>query len=126
MKLRVRDNSLRFRLAKSEIAKLHEDGRVEASTQFPGGVQLQYAVVLSRSAQEMTASFEEGVLQVELPEGPAIQWALSDEISLQGEASLDEGGLSILVEKDFACLTPREGEDESDLYPHPMTGQATC
>lgn len=126
MKLRIRDNSLRFRLAKSEIAKLHEDGLVEASTQFPGGAQLQYAVELSPSAQAMAASFEEGVLRVVLPRAPGMEWALSDEISLQGEASLDEGRLSILIEKDFACLTPREGEDESDLYPHPMTGQATC
>jgi hypothetical protein len=31
--------------------------------------------------------------------------------------------LGILVEKDFACLAPREGEDESDMYPHPEAKQ---
>jgi hypothetical protein len=27
--------------------------------------------------------------------------------------------LRIVVEKDFACLTAREGEDESDNFPNP-------
>ena len=126
MKLRVRDNSLRFRLAKSEVAALQEEGHVIASTQFPGGARLEYVVELNPSARAMSASFADGVLRVVLPEESGRNWASSDEISLQGEAALDDGGLGILVEKDFACLTPREGEDESDLYPHPQTGQATC
>jgi hypothetical protein len=27
--------------------------------------------------------------------------------------------LQILVEKDFACLTPRKGEDDGDAFPNP-------
>jgi hypothetical protein len=34
--------------------------------------------------------------------------------------------LRILVEKDFACLAPREGEDESDMFPNPLSGKETC
>jgi len=126
VKLRVRDNSLRFRLSKGEVAALQDNGQVMASTQFPGGAQLQYVVELSQAATTMTASFADGLLRVALPEAAGSAWALSEEISLQGAAALGEGELSILVEKDFACLTPREGEDESDLYPHPLTGQANC
>ncbi len=41
-----------------------------------------------------------------------------------GGRDVDDGdSLKILVEKDFACLAPREGEDESDMYPHPLEGQ---
>jgi hypothetical protein len=34
--------------------------------------------------------------------------------------------LKILVEKDFACLAPREGEDESDMFPHPKAATDGC
>ncbi len=33
---------------------------------------------------------------------------------------------SSLVEKDFACLAPREDEDETDMYPHPLAGKESC
>ena len=40
---------------------------------------------------------------------------------------LDDGEkLSILIEKDFACLAPRAGEDEADMYPHPNVDSAEC
>jgi hypothetical protein len=46
---------------------------------------------------------------------------------MSGEQVLDDGAkLTILVEKDFACLTPREGEDESDMFPNPDDDGAKC
>ena len=45
-------------------------------------------------------------------------------MSIAAVETLDDGDLlKILVEKDFACLAPREGEDETDMYPHPQEGQ---
>ena len=29
-------------------------------------------------------------------------------------------------EKDFVCLTGRDDEDESDMYPHPHAGEESC
>jgi hypothetical protein len=126
VKLRIRDNSLRLRLAKSEVASLDAGGAVEASIEFPGGVQLGYSACLLREAPAMTASFRDNVLCVAIPEDMGRAWAQSEEISLFGVVELNDAELTILVEKDFACLTPREGEDESDLYPHPEQGQAAC
>ena len=40
-------------------------------------------------------------------------------MSLRGEQSLGDGTLSLLIEKDFKCLTPREGEDEYDGFANP-------
>ena len=43
------------------------------------------------------------------------------------EAPLVDGDkLRILVEKDFVCLTGREDEDESDMYPHPKADEQSC
>ena len=59
-----------------------------------------------------------------LPEAEVRQWASTEQVSIAANETLDDGDLlKILVEKDFACLAPREGEDESDIFPHPQEGQ---
>ena len=59
-------------------------------------------------------------MTVRLPETAVLVWATTDQVSISGEQLLnDEDAVSILVEKDFACLAPREDEDETDMYPHP-------
>jgi hypothetical protein len=64
---------------------------------------------------------------VRLPESLVLSWAATEQVSMAGEQALDEGRvLQILVEKDFACLAPREGEDESDMFPHPEADSASC
>jgi len=48
-------------------------------------------------------------------------------VSISGEQVLADGDqLKILVEKDFVCLTNREDEDESDMYPHPEADKVKC
>ena len=55
-----------------------------------------------------------------------LAWATTEQVSIQGEQMLDDGGkLKILVEKDFVCLTGRDDEDESDMYPHPEADSGT-
>ena len=102
---------------------LRAEGRVTAATAFPGGARLEYAVDCDEEIAELTATIRDGTVTVHLPARQAREWADSDEVSLRGDAEASDGHtLSILVEKDFACLAPREGEDESDMYPHPQAG----
>ncbi len=62
-----------------------------------------------------------------LPETAVLAWATTDQVSIHGEQVLADGEkLKILVEKDFVCLTGRDDEDESDMYPHPGAGTETC
>ena len=57
-----------------------------------------------------------------LPETSVLAWAMTEQVSIRGEQPLVEGEkLAILIEKNFACLAPREGEDESDMYLHPQS-----
>jgi hypothetical protein len=64
---------------------------------------------------------------VRLPETTVLAWASSEQVSIEGEQVLADGAkLKILVEKDFVCLTGRDDEDESDMYPHPEAGKAHC
>ena len=94
---------------------------------FAADSRLVYCVESSPACVDPAARFVDGELLVRLPEAIVVQWADSDEISIEATQSLDDGdSLKILIEKDFACLTPREGEDESDLYPHPQEGETNC
>ena len=126
MKLRIRDNSLRLRLERGEVAALRDQQQVAASTGFANGAVFSYRVESSRASQDLEAVYENNALIVRIPAATVHAWADSGQISIQGEQELPEGEfLAILVEKDFACLAPRDGEDESDMYPHPEAGNTT-
>lgn len=126
MKLRILDDSLRLRLPHSDIARLRAHGRVEAAIHFgPGPRQrLVYALVVSPTAQRMSAVITEGEIAVHLPAQLAHEWIETDEVGLRGEQSVGEGRtLSLLIEKDFKCVVPREGEGEYDGFANP---NASC
>ena len=127
MKLRIRDNSLRFRLTRSEVDTLRDDGLVDAKVNFSGGAMISYVVESSAAVLKPTADFVNNQFQIRIPESTIKAWANSDRVSISADEALDGGDvLTLLVEKDFACLAPREGEDETDMFPHPNEGQETC
>lgn len=124
MKLRIRDNSVRLRLTRGEVDQLRDTGLVNARTEFPGGRDFQYIVESSPASVKPGAFLSECVITVRLPETTVLAWANSEQVSIKGEQLLDDAKLAILVEKDFVCLAPREGEDESDMFPHPDAASA--
>ena len=102
-------------------------GFVSATTGFPGGLCFRYAVESSPACVHPVAAYADGEIRVRLPTATVSEWANSEQVSIQGAQSLDDGNqLLILVEKEFACLAPRENEDESDMFPHPEAGSRTC
>lgn len=106
---------------------MQRDGQVSAAVTFPGGSRLEYALEASTAAGSAEARFAGDRLVVSLP-GPAVQqWASSEQVSIEGAQPLPAGEqLAILVEKDFKCLTPREGEDDADMFPHPLQDIESC
>ena len=124
MKLRIRGNSLRFRLAQADVATLRECGAVRVQTEFPGGAVFAYAV---EAGAELAALCSRDGVRVCLPEADVSRWSRNDEVSLSYDVAISSAdSLHVLVEKDFACLAPRDGEDESDLFPHPLAGKSRC
>ena len=127
MKLRIRDNSIRLRLMRAEVETLRSEGLVAARTEFPGGRSLRYCVESSPASVNPAAFFSDNEISVRLPETTVLAWATTEQVSIQGEQVLVDGDtLVILVEKDFVCLTGRDDEDESDMYPHPEAGKVHC
>lgn len=127
VKLRIRDNSIRLRLTRGEVERLAQDGAVSASIAFSDSVRLEYAVEAVPGARAPGAEYTGRRVRVQLPASDVREWAASDRVGITGEQPLGDGArLAILVEKDFACLTPREGEDESDMFPHPLKDAESC
>ena len=127
MKLRILDNSIRLRLTRSEVQAASSEGLVRGRVRFAGSNAFDYVLESSPATVKPEAHFSNNVLTVRVPVMDIRKWADSEQVSIRSEQGLDDGGqLKILVEKDFACLAPREGEDESDMYPHPDAGDKTC
>jgi len=127
VKLRVRDSSIRLRLTRSEVELVRTDGLVRGRVPFDGRNSFDYVLESSPATVKPEAHISNNVLTVRIPEAEVLSWANSDEVSISASQILDGGDqLSILVEKDFACLAPREGEDETDMYPHPEAGKKDC
>jgi hypothetical protein len=119
MKLRVRGNSIRLRLTQREVADLVATGRVEETTSFASGARFGYAITCEKAVTSLAASFRGGVVHVSVPVHEARDWAASDRVGIEAEQPVDGGTLRLLVEKDFACLQQRAGDDDRDTFPNP-------
>ena len=122
MKLRIRRNTLRLRLSRGEVNDLAERGEVRESIAFGAAPteRLGYAVVASDEAEETSARLSAGSVEVLVPRALAREWAANETVGFEADQAIGAGlSLHILVEKDFACLTPRKGEDDADAFPNP-------
>lgn len=112
---------------RGEVEAVQKEGLVRGRVPFAGGVTFDYVLEASPATVNPEAHMSNNVLTVRLPKETADRWAESDEVSIAAEQVLENGApLSILVEKDFACLAPREGEDESDMFEHPLADEQRC
>jgi hypothetical protein len=116
MKLRIQGNLLRLRLTQKEVACLHDHGLVESAIQFPPGRALNYSVVSSPDAAEVSVDYRDDSIRVILPRAVETEWTESSQVSVVGQGS---SGIQILVEKDFQCLHKPE-ELDPDAYPNPL------
>ena len=113
MKIRIKGNSLRYRLTKSDVDRLDKEGYVEENTDF-GGQILIYA--LQRYALPgLTASFQNNVITLYMHADMVNDLATTERVGFNAV----NNQLHLLVEKDFICLDT-VAEDQSDNYPNPL------
>ena len=126
MKLRIRENTLRFRLGRSEVEAFGRTGIIGDRVRF-GVTKNDFGYSLEKTTESgFSASFADGMIVVRVPVSEADSWASTDKVSLAGTFLPDEQTeLKILIEKDFVCLNAHNDEDQSDRYPHPK-GDSAC
>ncbi|MDX1364500.1 DUF7009 family protein [Arenibacter latericius] len=118
MKIRIRGNSIRYRLTKSEVSQLQKLGYIEEKTSF-NSTQFRYAVKAKDNIDSLEASFKENTITLNFPKKESEKWADSERVGYESYMVLEDGQtLRLLLEKDFVCLDERT-EDESDNYPNP-------
>jgi glutathione peroxidase-family protein len=121
MKLRVRNNSIRLRLTRTEVEQFREIGRVEEKVIFGVNTSSQIAYAVQTAAVEnVAAEYENGQILILVPNEIARNWTQTNEIGIAAEqkTGTNSPSLKILIEKDFACLSRRDDEDDADSFPH--------
>lgn len=113
MKVRIKGNSVRYRLTRSEVAKLWAAGFLEERTEFPDKI-LVYAIVTAND-DKLSVDYIADKIVLSMPK------SMIDELNNTDRVGFDDrtGPVSLLVEKDFVCIDKVE-EDQSDNYPNPL------
>lgn len=119
MKLRIRENSLRIRLVQTEVQRLVKGQSVEQTTVFSLSSSLVVRVEPCFRTEQPAALFVDHRLSILLPPAAVRRWAETDQVAIEADQSVGDGRfLHILIEKDFACLLSRAGDD-ADAFPNP-------
>ena len=119
MKLRIKGNSIRFRLTQSEVEIVEQTGLVKDQIKFSSSISLEYEIEAVTGLEYVEAIYSENKITLKVNESLIRDWAHSDQVTISSSLDLSSNeNLTILIEKDFKCLSPRD-EDESDMFPHP-------
>ena len=119
MKLRIRDNTLRFRLGQSEVEQLGSDQSVACSVVFGSGQDAHFRYAVRCGTDAPSAQYRKGNIEITItPEQQKVLEGGIDGVAFVVETGADRP-LHVFVEPDFQCLNVREGEDESDAFANP-------
>jgi len=118
MKLRIKGNSLRIRLTKTEVDNFGKNGLLEEQTRF-GNEVFTYALQSRAADGGLAASMEKNKITMWVPEKIKEEWVNTDVVGFQNKMDIGNGEqLFLLLEKDFVCID-NTFEDQSDNYPNP-------
>ena len=127
MKLRIKGNSLRIRLTKTEVSTLANTGYLEEQTTFPGN-HFTYALQRADDAAALSATFSNNKMTMLVPASFVKDWPENEVVGIDANMPLPETSrpgepfrresLYLLLEKDFVCLDETT-EDQSDNFENP-------
>jgi hypothetical protein len=120
MKLRIKGNSLRIRLSKTEVSTIATTGYLEEETWF-GNNRFVYALQRIDEGNTLTAVLEENKMIMFVPASLTNDWPDNHIVGFEANVPLQNNkSLYLLLEKDFICLDETT-EDQSDNYENPNT-----
>ena len=118
MKLRIKGNSLRIRLTKTEVNIIANTGYLEEETLF-GKNKFVYALQRVDEGNELSAALEENKMIIFVPSSLTKEWPANNIVGFNAEMPVaDNKTLFLLIEKDFVCLDETT-VDQSDNYENP-------
>lgn len=118
MKIRIKGNSIRYRLTKTEVETFCATGYFEETTDF-GAKLFTYALKAQAGVDILDAEFQGDKITLFLDSAKSNIWYQSNLVGFKHSVTKKNGGeLSLLLEKDFVCMDETI-EDQSDNYPNP-------
>jgi len=116
MKIRIKGNSIRLRLTKTDVANLDAKGLVKCKTVISNTAVFSYSLKVDEQAESISADFTNDEITLFLPKKTAEVLTKTSEITVKGwQENGDAEKLFLLIEKDLQCLDPTH-EDQSDMY----------
>jgi hypothetical protein len=127
MKLRIKGDSIRFRLLQPEVSQLATTGRVSDSIRFgsePGNA-LTYTIISSMEVRGIAATFAGGEITIQVPAITVSEWAESDILTIATVKAVGETGynVSVLIEKDLVCSSRPDDPDNKHAFTMPDKGK---
>ena len=119
MKIRIKGNSIRIRIVKTELDTFGKDGILEERTDF-GNAALIYRLQSKQGIQQLEAAMEDNIITLYVPEEMKQEWVNTNVVGYNNNMELGNGKkLFLLLEKDFKCLDAEVLEDQSDNFDNP-------
>jgi len=122
MKIRIKDNTVRFRLSRPEVEEFGKTGNIESRTEF-SPMPFIYALKSSSASNELSVTFQNNTITLQVPESWVDDWLHNNRTGFEGKTIAENGKqIHLLLEKDFKCLD-NTIEDQVDNYENPLTIQ---
>ena len=122
MKLRIKGNSVRIRLSKTEVQALSSGTVLEDRTSF-GSNRFGYLVKPVMEGDALYADYENGTIKMFVPKSLLKEWPSNAVVGFESSMKVNANeSLYLLLEKDFKCID-QTSEDQSDFYDNP---EKTC
>ena len=119
MKIRIKGNSIRIRLSRTEVDSFGSGGYLEERTEFGNGAFV-YALQSRDDIADLAATFADDKITVMVPAAITKEWTTTEIVGFDHNMDIgEEKQLFLLIEKDFKCVDAPPGEDQSDNYEHP-------
>jgi hypothetical protein len=125
MKLRIKGNSLRLRVSRSELERFLTGERIEETIHFSSepGANLTYALQPASNEAMTGVRYNSQEITVLLSEGHIQEWSDANQVGVYTSVDIGpEGPLDLIVEKDFACLD-RSDEENQDTFANPHANE---
>ncbi|MDX1471601.1 MAG: hypothetical protein R3213_08910 [Flavobacteriaceae bacterium] len=123
MKIRIKGNSIRFRLTQSEVAQLCQQRKIHETTDLPSNT-FTYGVEVIKG-DSLSADVNDNNIILKVPASHIEGWEKNQKVGFYHTFYTSNGkAVDLMLEKDFTCLDER-GEDESDNYPNPKADLAS-
>lgn len=128
MKLRLKGNSLRLRVSRSELDRLMAGGCIEETIRFAPEPEAKLTYALESAAGVSTAivRYRRQRITVIVDQNELQSWNEPDQVGIYTSVPVGSGEmLELIVEKDFACLDGSDEENE-DTFANPHAVAMCC